>query len=47
MNIKITVSDDELNEMGMDEHDLVEHIIETLEGDLVELVDYNVILIKG
>jgi len=42
MNIKVEVTSEELNEMGFDENDLVAHIIDTLDGDEIELVGYNV-----
>jgi len=44
MIISIQVSQDELVEMKMDEWQLVDHIIETLDGDVKELVGYNVLL---
>ena len=42
MKINIDVSCEELNEMGFDEFDLVDYIIETLDGNVKELVVYQV-----
>ncbi len=42
MEININVSCEELNEMGFDEWDLVDHIIETLDGNVKELVGYQI-----
>lgn len=42
MIINIDVTSEELNEMGFDEFDLVDHIIDTLDGDVKELAGYQV-----
>ena len=42
MKIQVEVTSKELKDMGFDESSLVEHIIDTLDGDSIELVGYNV-----
>ena len=42
MQININVTPEELKEMGFDEFDLVDHIIEVLDGDKKELVGYQI-----
>ena len=42
MVININVTCEELNEMGFDEFDLVDHVIEVLDGDAKELVGYQI-----
>jgi len=42
MIITIDVTREELNEMKFDEWQLVDHVIDTLDGDLKELCGYQV-----
>ena len=42
MEIKIEVAKEELQEMNMDPFDLIDHVIETLDGSNKELVGYTV-----
>lgn len=42
MDIKIYVTKEELEEMNFNSFELIDHVIETLDGDNKELVAYNV-----